>query len=232
MGHQAITQRSHPIPRDDEARDDVRQQREREQLQHRRVIAIGDEDFERQHANREEHDQRHERNAWDEELCGDRHRAQVGADVDGVGDQDQGDRGKQDFAAVVLAHDTRDPPARHQADASTHLLHDDHQGQDVDHEPELTGAEGGARLRIGGDAGGIVIRGSRDQARPQHTQSAVDVAEWSRLPTVRQAAPHARNSRRSGGHGITVHFTGPAGCPASSDRGGMRSRPQAAPSYD
>ena len=87
--HDGRQQQRAPVWLDDDRGDEVRRQRECQQLQDARVVTIGDEDLEQQDADGEDHEDQDEWNPWREHLHARRHRAKVRADVDGVGDEEQ-----------------------------------------------------------------------------------------------------------------------------------------------
>src|SRR5579872_1311547 len=60
--------------------------------------------------------------------------------------------------------------AGHRADAAAAFLHSQQQGDLVERRPELAEAELRTRLRIGRDAGGVVICGAAHQSGPENPE--------------------------------------------------------------
>ena len=95
------------------------------------------------------------------------HRRDVGSDVDDVGDQQKGDETEQNVAAIKGLGIGGDPLAGGAADMGADKLNGDHERRREEDRPEQAKAKLSAGLRIGGDAGWIVIGRAGDQSRPQ-----------------------------------------------------------------
>ena len=103
-GDHGGAQQRQPVWVNQNAGQQIGQQREGQQLEHARIVAIGDEDFEQQDAHRED-DEYHavgQRGRQQPHRGG--HRAQVSADVDGIGDEEQQHRAIENGATIVAAH--------------------------------------------------------------------------------------------------------------------------------
>jgi hypothetical protein len=107
----------------------------------------------------EEQRQRHQ-----QLRCGP-HGADVGPDVDGVCEQQQGDHRVDQLDPVPVTHHRREAAPGDRADARARLLDGREQGHGEERGPQLPVAELGADLDIGRDTRWIVIGRSGDQAR-------------------------------------------------------------------
>ena len=92
------------------------------------------------------------------------HGADVGGDVDGVGNQQQQYKAVQQPRRVVATDVGRQPAASHAADARAHGLDADHERKSEKSGPEYRVSELSTNLRIGGNAARIVVRGARYEA--------------------------------------------------------------------
>ena len=147
----------------------IGEQRQRQPLQDRDVAGIAGEDLQ-EHGDQAEGGHVEQLVAADQQPQARAHGAQVRADVDDVGHHQQSDDRIDHRVGVVLLQVAGDAAAGHPADAGADLLDGAHQGPGDHHHPGEAKAELGAGLGIGGDAGGIVVRGAGDQARAQHLQ--------------------------------------------------------------
>lgn len=109
--------------------------------------------------------------AAQQELQCFRHGAEVGAEVDGVGDRQQSHRGEEQRARVEVAQVRGDALIRSAPDAGTDLLDHGEHRKGEEHGPGKTETELRTGLAVGGNAAGIVVGGSGDQPRPEK-------AEW------------------------------------------------------
>ena len=109
-----------------------------------------------------------QRRPVDQQLQRRRHRAEVGADVDRVGDDQQTDQRIEQRRRIVAAHVAGEPAAGHAADLRADLLDRAHQRIGEQQRPAEAVAELRAGLGIGGDAAGIVVGGAGDQAGAEH----------------------------------------------------------------
>ncbi len=98
------------------------------------------------------------------------HGRQIGADIDGVGDEQQRQQPVHDGQGHHLAHIVGQAPPGDPADQGADHLDGDHQREGQHHGPEQVEAELGPGLAVGGDAAGIVVGGAGDQARAQPLQ--------------------------------------------------------------
>ncbi len=155
----------------DEGGGGVRQQRQGQPLQHPRIGLVGDHHL-------QQHDQDRGPDGIEDEGCGDRqpgglgHRADIRADVDGVGDDEQEYEPDQHLPGITVLDRAREAGAGHRADPGAGFLDRDQQGDLVERGPELAVSELRARLGIGGDAGRIVVGGAGDQSRAEALQEA------------------------------------------------------------
>src|SRR5207245_6248531 len=102
--------------------------------------------------------------------------AQVGADVDGVRDQ-QAEDGEADEPPWELAPEAGPQPlSSFEGDPGAQLLDGGHQGKGEERGPEQPQAELAADLGVGPDAAGVVVTGAGDEARPQRPEQAAQPA--------------------------------------------------------
>ena len=99
-----------------------------------------------------------------------------------VGDEEGEHRERRHLEAELLADQRRQTLAGHGPHARAHLLGHRQDGRDEQQQPEQAVAVAGADHRPGGDAAGIVVRGRRDQARPENREedgepAAADAAD-------------------------------------------------------
>jgi hypothetical protein len=94
----------------------------------------------------------------------------ISRDVERIGNDEHPDEYADDTApraAESHDHELAEPFAGRERRPIADLLHGSHQGEGDERHPKHPKAKLGAGLRIRGDAGGIVVRSSRDQARPE-----------------------------------------------------------------
>jgi len=96
------------------------------------------------------------------------HRAEVGADVDRVGDEKKRNDPLQQPVGIVLAQIAGDPFPRRTADPGADLLDRRDQRVGEQHDPRDREAELGAGLAIGRDSAGVIVGRSRDEPRAEH----------------------------------------------------------------
>ena len=149
---------------------DVGEQRQRQEFQDRRIAAIGDEDLQQGRAGGE--DQRvlviEPANDQRQRL---RHRGDVGGDVEGVRDDQQSDQRQHQPARRHLHHVGSEALAGDPPDQRAHELDRDHERDGEEDRPQQPVAELRAGLRIGRDAGWIVVGRAGDQARARATET-------------------------------------------------------------
>ena len=156
-----------PWHANDEHRGDIGQQREREPAQHGDVARVAHEDF-------EEHDQNGERRhieplrSGQNELQRRRHRSKVGADVDDIGEDQQADQPVEQIRRIIPPHVGGDALARHPPDLGADHLDRAHERIGKKEGPGEGVAEGRARLRVGRDAAGVVVRSAGYQPRTEN----------------------------------------------------------------
>ncbi len=122
-----------------------------------------------------ERHQRHRVPAGDaEDLQRLRHSGELRHGVAHVGD----DQGEHDVEGGLdpepLADEIGEALAGDHAHARGHLLHQDQRQGDGDQRPEERIAEVGARLRVGGDAAGVVVHVGGDDSRSHHREHRDD----------------------------------------------------------
>ena len=150
---------------------EIGEERQRQPFQHLHIAGVIHEDLQ---PDAEGAEAQHQQPAGrgDKERGGVRHGAEIRPQIDHIGHQQQADHGAHERGRVVAAQHPRQPQAGHPADSRADHLGGGHEGPGKQHDPGQPIAELGARLRIGGDAAGVVIGGAGDEARPQHIQPA------------------------------------------------------------
>ncbi len=112
------------------------------------------------------------------------HADELGDDREEVEDEQIAHREPSPEAAEALVDQARVTDTRHRAEADHHLLVDDqHRDQQQQH-PQQAGAVVLARLRVRGDAAGVVVADHHDQARAHDRQQR----HRARAPAVALAA--------------------------------------------
>lgn len=132
-----------------------------------------------------------------------RDRPDVGARVEGVGD-DERDHGRVEGTGIVLLEHAGQPVARHQADLGAHVLDGRHHRQHHKRGPERRVAVLGAGLRVGPDARGIVVRRAGDQAGPEDLER-----EFQRVPAPPGSQPSSDSPAARGPRSVC---RGPSAC--------------------
>ena len=82
----------------------------------------------------------------------------------GVALRDQGQHGIEDFFAVVFPNDGSNPFTGHRANARAGFLDSRKEWQENYRDPQLAVAKLGAGLGVGGNAGGVIVRGAGNDA--------------------------------------------------------------------
>ena len=118
-----------------------------------------------------------------------------------VGDEEGEHRERRHLEAELLADQRRQTLAGHGAHACAHLLRHRQDGRDEQQQPQHAVAVAGADHRPGGDAAGIVVRGRRDEARPEDREedgepAAADAADHSVSDCPRRASHRTLAVRR------------------------------------
>ncbi len=149
-----------------EHRTHVAQERQRHPLEQRGVARERHEDLQGERQQREEHDVDLAHPAH-QELQRVAHGAQVGGDVDGVGEEQQPDDPVQEPGRVVVADVGGEPVPGDPPDARRDDLDADHERGREQHRPEQPVAVLRAGLRVRRDAARVVVRGAGDEARPE-----------------------------------------------------------------
>jgi hypothetical protein len=134
------------------------------------------------------------------------HRADVGGDVDGVGDDQHRHQRDGQPARAHLVDVGREPVTRGPADARREHLDADHERRRQQQRPDEGEAELRAGLRVGGDAARVVVGGAGDEAGPEAARERLEafLARLLRLGCGRRRggglrcalAAHARPRRR------------------------------------
>jgi hypothetical protein len=127
--------------------------------------------------------------AADQQFRRVRHCAEIGPDIDRVGDEQQRHDQSQKPARIVPAQVSSDAVSGRAADARADVLDRDHQRIGEQHGPADAEAELCACLAIGADSGRIVIGSARDQARPEHVEKAPKRALFLRSGIGHVAGP-------------------------------------------
>jgi hypothetical protein len=185
------------IPRHvhNEGADHIAEQRQAPPFQDGDVACVAGEDLQPGRERTEQHDV-DQGGAADQQLQRRAHRAEIGAQVDQIGGQQQQDDAPRQPRRVVPAQIAGDAEAGDATDPRANLLDRCHQRVAEHQRPGQAVPELRADLRIGGDAAGVVIRRPGDQARPQHLEQL----SAGRLPglvahrVVRHVVPPVRLS--------------------------------------
>ncbi len=140
-----------------------------------RRAPVGNEHLEGEHGYRDGYHQ------WDvgdrhEQSHGSGHGSQVRPDVEHVRSDDQGDRSVEHHAREPTADESGEALAGHESQARCDLLHGRSQRETYDGRPQQAESKRRPYLRVGPDAGWIVVRRSGNEARPE----ASEVAESSK----------------------------------------------------
>ena len=149
----------------------VGEQRQRRPFHEMDIAFVTRERLQQGAADREAH---HVQVRWpaDQKLHRRAHCAEIGAEIERVGDQQKGNDAPQQPGRVMGADIGRDPVAGDPADAGADLLDCRHQRPGEQHHPAHRRAELRASLRVGGDAARVVVRCAGDQPWPQLRQPA------------------------------------------------------------
>ena len=132
----------------------------------------------------------------DQQLQRRPHRAQIGAQIDEVGEHEKQHDAAGQPRRIMPAQIAGDAEAGDAADARADLLDRHHQRVAEHQRPGQAIAELGADLRIGGDAAGVIIRGAGDQARPQHLEKPWAIGLL--YPIAQGRSGQALRKRRAG----------------------------------
>ena len=142
---------------------DIGEQRQRQPFEDGRITRKRYEDLQHQTDQREEHDVDVAAAAGDQHQCG-AHRAEIGGDVDGVGNQQQRNDEVEQRPREMGADIGGKPVAGDATDACADDLDADHQRRGDQYRPQHAVAELRAGLRIGRNAAGVVVGGAGDEA--------------------------------------------------------------------
>ena len=156
---------------DGQHRDDIDKQHHGEPFQRTGVAAIGNGDLEHD-AKQAEGDGHHfgkQLRPAHHQPQGFSHGGKIGGNVDDVGKQHQHDNADNQRGRTAPRRCRHQTLAAGAADAGCNHLDGDHEGQCHNHGPQLVEAELGAGLRIGGNAGGVIIGGPRNDPGAQQT---------------------------------------------------------------
>ena len=150
---------------------EIGEQRERGPFQDGDIARVAQEHLHPDAERGEEHDVEEARPA-DEEAQRVAHGAEIGAQRDGVGEQDQEHAAPQQRARIVPADGAGEAAAGGAPDPAAHLLHHGHQRPAEQRQPAQGVAEGGAGLRVGADRHRVVVGRAGDQPRSEHAEEA------------------------------------------------------------
>ena len=169
IGHERVVGDRTPRHIDRQRGGDVGEQRQAAPFQDRHISIVAGKNLQ-QHAGHREPDDVQMRRAMDQQCQHVPHRAQIGADVDDVGEQQQAHDDPQQPGRIVRADIAGDPHSGHTADAGADLLDRGHQREGEQHHPAHAKAELCPSLGVGGDAAGIVVRRAGDQPRAEGSE--------------------------------------------------------------
>lgn len=153
---------------------DIGEQRKRGEFEDGSIALIVEEDFEQQGHGTEQQGVEN----WvapGQELQRRAHRAQVGAKVDHVGDEQQAYREPQQRLGVVPAQIGGDPPARNSADLGGDALDYEQQREAEDECPRQRVAELSSDLTVRANAAGIVVGSAGDKTWAKARQEGITV---------------------------------------------------------
>ena len=173
LRHEGADRHRRPVDLHGEDHADIGQQRKGEPLQQPDIAMVGHEHDRQQGEDREGH-RVQARVAAQHQLGGSPHGGEVGAEIDGVGDEQQQHQQRHDTARKDLHHVAGKTAAGDAADAGADRLHRHHQWPGQHHGPQQAETFAGARLGIGGDAAGIVVGRAGDDARPQPLEQSLE----------------------------------------------------------
>ena len=167
MRQHQIVRHGQPGHADHKDRRDIGEERKRQPSQHRSVARVAHEHFEQYRDDRKAGDVE---NRWSGDQKAQRggHGAEIGADIDRVGDDEEPDQQIQQGRWVVAAHVSSKTPPRHPADLRADHLNRAHQRIGQKQRPTEAVAELRAGLGIGRDAARVIVRSAGDQAGPKH----------------------------------------------------------------
>jgi len=144
---------------------DISEQRQCRPFQYGRISRIAQEGF-KQNADDAEHDRIRLMGTADQQAERRSHGAEIGAEIDDIGREKEEDDRTQEPGRIMASDVFSDAVARDATDPRADGLNDDHQRQTEHHRPGEPISELRADLAISPDAARIIIRGTRDQARP------------------------------------------------------------------
>ncbi len=145
---------------------DIGEEGQGQPFEHRNVALVAHEHLQ-QHRGGAEQDHIGQRRPADHQLQRRRHGAEIRAQVDGVGDDQERNQGEHHDARIVPLQVAGDTAARHPSDPRADFLDGAHQRPAKEEGPAEVEAELRAGLGIGGDAAGIVVRGAGDESGAQ-----------------------------------------------------------------
>ena len=182
-----------PVHVSREQRRDIREQAQGHPFQdHDVTVIVGEHDA--GDADGREYGHVEETGASDEELARVRHGAEVGADIDRVGDEQQRHDDLQQPVRIVPAEIAGDAMPRGAAEAGADFLDRHHQRIGQQHRPADAETELRTGLAVGADAGRIVVRRAGDQPWPENADKAPDGTGFDRAYPVFLAVLSCRPS--------------------------------------
>ena len=162
-----LLQHLEPRRMHDEGRHDVSEERQRQPLKDSRDRCVRHPRLPDEHCDTEEKDERVDGNRNDEPRGG-CHAADIRAQIERIGDDDEARQRIHECERQPLAHERGDSLAVDHRNASAHPLNDGHHRRRDQREPEhrISGRRAGDRIRR--DSRRIVIRRARYEAGPQN----------------------------------------------------------------
>ena len=194
LRHQRAHRHRVPVDLHREHHADIGKQREGQPFQEADIAVVGNEHDRQQREDREAGRIKVGVARADHQPGGRPHGGEVGAEIDGVGDEQQQDQDGHHAVREHLHHVAGETAAGDAADARADRLHRNHQRPGQHHRPQKVEAGLGARLRIGGDAARIVVRRAGDHARTQPLEQAFE-AQPAAEARLRNAHCVERNGR-------------------------------------
>ena len=178
--HEYAVQRLVPVHLGYCERADIGEQTQGQPLQHRDVTPVVEEDLRRDREHAEHHDVDNAR-AADQKLGGIGHGAEIGGDVDDIGDEQQQDDEIQQQRRIMPADIAGNAAPGDAADPAGDFLDRGHQRKGQQHGPADAVAELRAGLAVGADAGGIVVGGAGDQAGAERLEETLKAKRFRTL---------------------------------------------------
>ena len=155
------------------------------------IPPVGDENLQAEARQPEAQDE-HEHRAADQQVQTRSHGADIRADVDGVGQEQEPDGGMQHPLRKMLAQAGGQTVSGDPSHLCADFLDAAHQGIREHHGPQHAQAELAAHLGVCGDAAGVVVGGAGDDAGTDQSQQAAPGDAHSRGGPFHGGSSHAR----------------------------------------